>query len=252
MTILSVVTINYNNGKGLLRTIESVRKQINNGATIEYIIIDGKSSDDSLEIIESNKDIINILIHEVDNGIYSAMNKGLKVASGDSILFLNSGDIFYNDFNLKNFQSFYDLKNNNVFTRTIQVYEDIGFIRPKKNKKKTIYSDYGHQGAFIKKENYKKTVFEEDKKIISDSIWMHNVWTFGPNLISDDISAVFELGGVSNNYIYKNVKKLLKEKKSIQEKGKVIIKFILQSVLSKKMFYRLIYSNKYDYITYSK
>jgi glycosyltransferase involved in cell wall biosynthesis len=92
---LSIITINYNNCKGLEKTINSVFKQ--NNKNFEYIIIDGKSSDKSIDVIYRNLNLINNWISEIDSGIYHAMNKGIKMATGDYILFLNSGDYLYNN-----------------------------------------------------------------------------------------------------------------------------------------------------------
>jgi glycosyltransferase involved in cell wall biosynthesis len=87
---LSIVTINFNNSSGLKKTIESVAAQ--SFKEIEYLIIDGASTDDSTNIINEYANIISFFISEKDNGIYDAMNKGIANAKGDFLLFLNSGD----------------------------------------------------------------------------------------------------------------------------------------------------------------
>lgn len=87
---LSIITVNKNNDIELEKTIASVRDNIH--LDYEYIIIDGCSTDKSIEIIKQNTDIISFWSSEKDNGIYSAMNKGIRKANGDYCLFLNSGD----------------------------------------------------------------------------------------------------------------------------------------------------------------
>lgn len=87
---ISIITINYNNKSGLEKTIHSVVGQ--NNKSYEYIIIDGNSSDGSIEIIKDNSQYISLWKIERDNGIYDAMNKGIKEASGEYLMFLNSGD----------------------------------------------------------------------------------------------------------------------------------------------------------------
>lgn len=90
---LSVITIVYNNVDHIERTIRSVINQTH--PHIEYIIVDGGSTDGTLSVIEKYKDRIARLISERDKGIYDAMNKGLSLATGDYVLFMNSGDEIY-------------------------------------------------------------------------------------------------------------------------------------------------------------
>ena len=91
--ILSVITIVYNNVKDIERTMLSVINQTYAG--IEYIVVDGLSTDGTLEVISRYKTRIAKLISEKDEGIYDAMNKGLAAATGDYVIFMNSGDEFY-------------------------------------------------------------------------------------------------------------------------------------------------------------
>ena len=95
MIKLSIVTINWNNGPGLEKTIRSVLSQ--NYPAIEYIIIDGKSTDSSVTVIESYAPYISYWVSEKDRGLYDAMNKGLQKATGDYVLFLNSADVLSSD-----------------------------------------------------------------------------------------------------------------------------------------------------------
>lgn len=95
MIKLSVITINYNNAKGLEKTIQSVISQT--FIDYEYIIIDGGSYDGSKEIIEKQTTKITYWVSEKDKGIYNAMNKGIKQAKGEYCLFLNSGDFLCSD-----------------------------------------------------------------------------------------------------------------------------------------------------------
>jgi glycosyltransferase involved in cell wall biosynthesis len=88
---ISIITINLNNKAGLDKTIASVTAQ--SYGSIEFIVIDGESKDGSVDVIRHNADHIFYWISEKDKGVYSAMNKGVKAASGDYLLFLNSGDV---------------------------------------------------------------------------------------------------------------------------------------------------------------
>lgn len=96
---ISIVTINLNNLPGLIKTIQSVFSQ--DYQNIEYLIIDGGSTDGSVDYIKSNAKRIKYWVSEKDNGIYDGMNKGIRKSNGDYILFLNSGDYFFNSQSLK-------------------------------------------------------------------------------------------------------------------------------------------------------
>ena len=99
--LLSIVTINKNNCNGLLKTINSVlsQKHIN----YEYIIVDGNSTDGSLQVLSKFKSKLSY-ISEEDSGIYCAFNKGIRRCKGDYIHLLNSGDTYVDDDVFLNFQ----------------------------------------------------------------------------------------------------------------------------------------------------
>lgn len=92
-TKLSIITINLNNKDGLKKTLRSIDNQSNKN--FEYLVIDGNSSDGSQDLI-NNSAFIDIKISEKDSGIYDAMNKGIQLAKGEYLLFLNSGDYLNN------------------------------------------------------------------------------------------------------------------------------------------------------------
>lgn len=93
MPTLTVITVVYNNARDIERTLLSVIGQTYAG--IEYIVIDGASTDGTLEIINRHRDQIQTFVSEPDKGIYDAMNKGLALATGEYVIFMNSGDEFY-------------------------------------------------------------------------------------------------------------------------------------------------------------
>lgn len=101
MPKLSIITITYQAEAYIERTLKSVFEQ-GCADKIDYIVVDGASKDRTLKIIEANKTQINQVISEKDKGIYDAMNKGMQLAKGDYILFLNAGDTFASSSTLKN------------------------------------------------------------------------------------------------------------------------------------------------------
>lgn len=92
---ISIITVVYNAGRFLESTLKSVKNQ--SYPNIEYIVIDGGSTDNTLDLIDKYNSLITKCISEPDEGLYSAMNKGLKLATGTHLMFLNAGDIFNND-----------------------------------------------------------------------------------------------------------------------------------------------------------
>ena len=109
---ISVITVCLNSEKTIERTIKSLIGQTHNN--IEYIVIDGNSKDSTVNIIKSYSDYIDYFISEKDEGLYSALNKGIKASTGDIISILHSNDVFYNDDVLK--------KINNIFEKTILIF----------------------------------------------------------------------------------------------------------------------------------
>ncbi|MDY4368062.1 glycosyltransferase family 2 protein [Pectobacterium brasiliense] len=90
---ITVITVVYNNSSELQETIDSISSQTY--SNIEYVVVDGGSKDGTLDIIKKNTKFIDKWISEADKGIYDAMNKGVHLATGDFVIFMNSGDKFY-------------------------------------------------------------------------------------------------------------------------------------------------------------
>lgn len=169
MPELSIITINYNNLEGLKRTVESVINQT--WQEFEYIIIDGGSSDGSAAYIESQSDKIDYWVSEKDAGIYNAMNKGIQKATGEYLLFLNSGDNLYDNTILQENQkhiSNYDL-----------IYFDIERTDGKNSKivaypEKLSFSYFYmgtlcHQAVLIKRALFDTVgMYDENLKLVSD------------------------------------------------------------------------------------
>lgn len=229
--MISIITIAKNEEKTIERTILSV---INQSAfnEIEYIVIDAKSSDNTLEIINKYKDKISKIISEPDFGIYNAMNKGIKAANGEYILFLNAGDeLFYN----KTIEEILPNLNCDL------VFGDI-LIRDENGKNSTIeydsiddfelfYKSLPHPCTFIKKECFLKLgLYDETKKIMSDWQWFLKYFKSGGNYKYVKLPvSIFYLGGISNSKKFKKLQK--------QERKEILNKFYSKK---KQFLYKLI------------
>ena len=100
---LSIIVVSLNTKDKFEKTISSIKNQ--SLKNYELIVVDGKSSDGTIELIEKYKNIIDKKIIEIDTGIYDAMNKGINISSANGV-FLNSGDVFMTTLQLKNYQMY--------------------------------------------------------------------------------------------------------------------------------------------------
>ena len=170
MTKLSIITINRNNADGLRKTIESVVSQTY--TDFEYIIIDGASTDESVDVIKEYADKITFWVSEPDNGIYNAMNKGILKAKGEYLQFLNSGDwlsdcvILERIFSKKHMGDVL-YGNCKLVLDHVTVYD---FLVPQKITLAYFYSgrSINHQSTFFKRQLFHNNMYDETYKIVSD------------------------------------------------------------------------------------
>lgn len=242
MAQLSIVTINYNDCIGLRRTIDSLRSLKNNfNDKLEFIIVDGGSSDGSLQVINKNAEIIDKFVSEKDNGIYDAMNKGVLMSQGDYICFMNAGDCFYSGFDINAFLK--NTKNEKVycFNNIIKV-GNIHFTRYLKEGDMPC-----HQAMLIPKSCFDHKCFDTRYKIAADydfNKWLLNSYS---SIYINSFMCINELGGISNNWQrLSNLQLHMRELVEIEQldlfgsltlKLKNLSKFLLIELFGYKMFY---------------
>ncbi|MEI6946695.1 glycosyltransferase family 2 protein [Paraflavisolibacter sp. H34] len=171
MNKLSIITINYNNAADLRETIKSVLEQTWTG--FEYIIIDGGSTDGSVEIIKQHQERIAYWVSEPDKGIFNAMNKGIEKATGEYLLMLNAGDVLHSRDTLEQVfgkRSYTEevLYGNAVLESNGKVFGTKVFSEPVTFDffRKTSLS---HQACFIKRELHDRSgLYDEALKYSSD------------------------------------------------------------------------------------
>lgn len=122
MPLISIITVVYNNKTGIIKTLESVVAQ--KSEEIEYIVIDGGSTDGTCAYLEANRALIDVYVSEKDTGIYEAMNKGWKLASGEYCLFLNSGDYLYGHNVLQQVSQYIMHNNADLFYGSIWAFDE--------------------------------------------------------------------------------------------------------------------------------
>lgn len=161
---VSVITINYNNKEGLEKTIKSVLEQTFND--FEFIIIDGGSSDGSVDIIKKYIRHIDYWVSEKDKGIYNAMNKGIKVSNGEYCIFMNSSDTFYCPTTLQEFYS-QNPSEDIVYGNFVSQNKIINQVE-KITLHNLLTHTIGHQSTFIKRYLLEKNPYDENLKIVAD------------------------------------------------------------------------------------
>ncbi|WP_456439188.1 glycosyltransferase family 2 protein [Psychroserpens sp.] len=202
--LISIITINYNDKEGLGSTISSVINQ--NFENFEYIVIDGNSTDGSKEIIEANKKYFSSWVSEDDTGIYNAMNKGIKIAKGKYLLFLNSGDTLYDNLVLSDV-ALYLKEDDDIYYGDLQLmFENRNTIKTFPDKLNfSFFSNRGylpHPATFIKRTLFNSVhLYNEDFKIVADwdflvcAIFKHNAaYKHIKRVVS-----VFDKNGISSN-----------------------------------------------------
>ena len=190
----SIITINFNNKDGLRRTINSVLCQT--CTDYEFIIIDGGSTDGSVEVIKENESQISYWISEKDKGVYHAMNKGVAQAHGDYCIFMNSGDSFHSPNALNTVLGYQE----DIICGQVSTFPS-GHHKPTISLVDLLRISLPHQAMFIKRDLLIKHPYDEEYKILSD-------WKFCiENLVIDNCSfrnievviADYESGGISSN-----------------------------------------------------
>lgn len=165
---LSIITVNFNHKDGLKNTIISVINQ-KSFDDYEFIVIDGGSTDGSKELIEEYASHINYWVSERDGGIYNGMNKGIKVAKGDYLIFMNSGDTFYNDRVLHDV--FKCERNADFITGNHVVGSEIHTSPLEVTCRYMFNTALYHQATFIKADMFRGQLYDEHYKIVAD--WAH-------------------------------------------------------------------------------
>lgn len=219
---ISIITINYNNIAGLQLTCESVWSQL--WQDFEHIIIDGGSTDGSKEFIKQNQGKVAYWVSEADRGVYHAMNKGVKEATGVYTWFLNSGDYFIKPSSLGSFiKKSQSLKSYDLFYGDLMIKEPLNNLPWVKKYPSVLNYEYfyreslPHPASMVKTKRLLQHPFDERLKVTSDwKFFVELICKYEGSYAKIDFSPVlFHLDGISANnaqlshqerfdYIHKN------------------------------------------------
>ncbi len=211
---ISIVTVSYNSEKTIKETIEHVLNQTYDN--YEYIIIDGMSTDNTIEIAKSyiksfeEKGISYRIISEKDNGIYDAMNKGIKMTDGDIVGIINSDD-YYNDDTLEKVANFYNKTNFDVMYADLRIFDnDKEKIKKSKVMKRFTTRKWNHPTTFVTRKVYDNILYACES-IYDDLNFILTVREKGYKIcVLNEVLANFRLGGVSTKKEWKKRKECLK------------------------------------------
>ena len=212
---ISIITVSYNSAKTIKDTIESILSQ--DYSNIEYIIIDGGSTDGTLDIINKYADKISYFVSELDEGIYDGMNKGIKAATGDVIGILNSDDFYPNSYVVSNVAKTF------VNQACDAVYGDLVYVKENDTSKIARYWQAGeystssikngwmlpHPTFFVKKEMYERYGYYNtdlksaaDYEMILKLLYKQNINTFYIPMIL----VKMRTGGASNSSLMNRIR----------------------------------------------
>lgn len=162
----SIITVSYNAVQSIEETILSVINQ--NYNNIQYIIIDGLSNDGTMEIITKYQSKISHIISEPDKGIYDAMNKGMKVADGDFVLFLGADDHLISNTILSEITKYLNTNHDSIWYGNVYRPFRNDLYCGEFNKFKLAVKNIPHQGIFYPKNIYKNKNYEMKYRLFAD------------------------------------------------------------------------------------
>ena len=228
--IVTIITVCRNHAKELERTIRSVESQT--WQEKEYLVIDGASTDDSLDVIKAHEASITRWVSEPDQGIYDAMNKGVKMAQGEWVIFMNAGDTFAGDDTLQR-----------VFGNPLDadvIYGDVikgELVKKAEAPRNAHRMFYCHQSAFVRTSCLREFPFDIRHRMSADFKQVKQLYLSGKTFLQLDFPvANFDTQGVSNKNrsagLYDNIQ-VIRETDSLWEQMKLLPRLYFTYLLCK-------------------
>lgn len=236
MKTISFITVVFNDRANIGKTMNSIisLKALHN---IQYIVIDGKSSDGTWDEVLKNKSYIDYCVSEKDSGIYNAMNKAIELIEGEWVIFINSGDLIV--------QNPFPIFEKKISEDVGIIYGDVyltfkqGKVLLKATSKKGSVPSFTHQSAFIRSDLMKKWKYDEKYKICADYDFFKKVHDNGYKFLYCNYPiSYYDMDGMSAN----NLQKYYQERISIGDKISKFsyIKFWIRSKI--QMYFPALYA----------
>ncbi len=213
--LITIIIPTYNCERTIKKAVDSIANQ--SYKNVEILIIDGNSTDNTLKILQEDKqEQKNLVVHsESDEGIYDAMNKGIKLAKGDWLYFMGSDDTFYENTTLENVVNTLKDSDCKVIYGNVKIKGDTGWAKDgdiydgKFNTLKILNKNISHQAIFYNTKFIKENIglFNKDYTVCSDWDFNLRCWSKTDFNYSDIIIANFYSGGLSTNGTDKHFEK---------------------------------------------
>lgn len=253
MNVISVITICYNAKNELEKTIQSVASQ--NYDYIDFVVIDGGSKDGTIGIIKKYENSVSKWISEPDHGIYDAMNKGIGLASGDWIIFMNAGDVFYNNEVVSKLAG----KEFNPNTGIIYGDVELDFGKPGKIIKsfakfntKDVVTELCHQSVMTNAKILKQIKYDTSFKIMADLNSFRKIYDmgYGFEYVPMVISTFEVTNGISSKKPFVSLNEICKINNISHFSFQYITMYA--KALYKMLLLKLLPSDVYNRIRYKK
>lgn len=203
----TVVTVNYNNRDGLVRTFESVDQQtIRND--IQFIVVDGNSTDGSLDFLSANSKNIDIAVYGKDKGVYDAMNRGVDLADGQYTIFMNSGDIFATSETLEQLKNFAQQNSHPDFIFGSALIDGKHLWKPLPKEHLWKGMICSHQSSVFKTFKIKNIGYSLNNVVVSDYELIAKLLSSGCSFLATDITiADVEPVGISADFLTRTIER---------------------------------------------
>jgi putative colanic acid biosynthesis glycosyltransferase len=250
---LSVITIVRDDLPGLTTSCASLEPIF--ASDIEHVVVDGSTKSDVRNFLSLRREGRLKWISGPDEGIYDAMNKGLALASGSYVVFLNAADRFHSPFPMTKLRASITRLQTEIIPPVIlgysaEVYGNRKYLRPGLGREADVFTSPSHQATFYPRHFIETNRFRCDIPVGGDGEFTARAIYYSGAVFLPVVISEFSLGGVSTNYSKVNVVlRRLKETTSRVQQLKLLTKLVLWRVLPRKLFYDLMASYKYTGFT---
>jgi putative colanic acid biosynthesis glycosyltransferase len=250
---LSIITIVRDDLPGLTTSCASLEPIL--ASDIEHVVVDGSTKSDVRNFLSLRREGRLKWISGPDEGIYDAMNKGLALASGSYVVFLNAADRFHSPFPMTKLRASITRLQTEVIPPVIlgysaEVYGNRKYLRPGLGREADVFTSPSHQATFYPRHFIETNRFRCDIPVGGDGEFTARAIYNSGAVFLPAVICEFSLGGVSTNYSKVNlVLRRLKETTSRVQQLKLLTKLLLWRVLPRKLFYDLMASYKYTGFT---